>query len=183
MVLFGNDFGNITPKDSGIQGRCRFVRYRLTFVESEPKEGTDERKAEPEAKEWFYETKYKNSLFWVMVDTYTSMTYDEKRKGGLIEEPECVKEETSEWVGGDGGDDEFSENIRRRYDITGLETDNVPSAEIVDYIITECRLNLSANKIGRMLSKLITAKNRDCPKDRSPRGEEVGKQRLGIKSR
>jgi hypothetical protein len=180
MFLFGNDFGNITPKDSGIQERCRFVRYRLRFVSGEPS-SPEERKADPEAKDYFDKDEYRDALFWVMVDTYQNMEADEKRKGGVVVEPDCVKEETKDWVG-DGGDEDFEVFIKRKYDITGLATDSVPSRDIVDYITTECKVSgLSPNKIGRLLTKIIQAVNKDCPRDRNPVGEEVGKQRQGIK--
>jgi len=32
-----------------------------------------------------------------------------------------------------------------------------------------------------LLTKIIQAVNKDCPRDRNPVGEEVGKQRQGIK--
>lgn len=180
MFLFGNDFGNITPKDTGIQERCRFIRYRLRFVSGEPS-AADERVADPEAKDYFDKDDYRDALFWVMVDTYNKMNAEEKRKGGIVSEPDCVKEETKDWVGDDGNED-FEVFIKRRYEITGSTEDATPSKDIVDYIMNECKMtSMSANKIGRMLTKMIQAKNKDCPRDRNPVGDEAGKQRLGLK--
>jgi hypothetical protein len=181
LFLMGNDFGNITPKDTGIQSRCRFIRYKLHFVDTPS--APDERKADPIAKELFDRPDWKNALFYVMVDTYQSMKAEERIKGGTLDEPDCVKEETKEWVGDDGGDD-FEIFIKRKYEITGDKEDSTSSKDLVDYIINECKLSsLSPNKIGRMLTKLIQAKNKDCPRDRNPVGEEVGKQRLGLKEK
>ncbi len=181
MFLLGNDFGNITPKDSGIQSRCRFIRYKLHFVDVPT--NPDERKADATAKENFDKPDWKNGLFFVMRDTFQSMTEEERKKGGTLIEPDCVKEETKEWVGDDGGD-EFEIFIKRRYDITGSEEDSASSKDLVDYIINDCKMSsLSPNKIGRMLTKLIQQINKDCKRDRNPVGEEVGKQRLGIKSK
>lgn len=189
MFLMANDFGNITPKDSGIQERCRFIRYRLRFVMTEPTPHTEERKADPEAKEYFDKDEYRDALFWVMVDTYQSMKKEEKCRFGVIDEPDCVKEETKDWVGDDGGDD-FEVFLKRRYDITGNKDDVAPSKEIVEYIMNDCKMtSLSANKIGRLLTKLIQSKNKDCPRDRvATQSEEeekgwVGKLRQGIKQK
>lgn len=182
MFLMANDFGNITPKDSGIQSRCRFIRYRLRFVPGNPT-APDERVADPDAKRNFNTTEYRDALFWIMVDTYQTMTYDEKRFGGVIKEPDCVKEETKEWVGDDGSGD-FEDYIRKRYEVTGSIDDSVPSKDIVEYIINDCKMSgLSATKIGILLSKMIKKLNANCPRDRNPIGEEVGKQRLGIREK
>jgi hypothetical protein len=117
-----------------------------------------------------------------MVDTYQAMTVDERKCGGTLIQPECVDEETKEWVF--EGDDEFTDAINARYEITGAETDRVPAKDIVDYIINECRLNMSAQKIGRNLTNLIRAKNKDLSGESvNPivKNGEVGKQRVGIR--
>jgi hypothetical protein len=182
MFLMANDFGNITPKDSAIQERCRFIRYRLKFVDGEPS-SPDERKKVPEAKSWFNTTEYRDALFYVMWDCWKSMGEREKMKNGKVIEPMCVVEETKDWVG-DTGDGEFGDFIRRRYEITGSTDDSAPSNEIVEYIMEECKMSsMSPNKIGRNLTKLIQSANSSCPRDRNAKGEEVGKQRLGIKRR
>jgi hypothetical protein len=180
LFLLANDMLPITPKDSGIKERCKFFRYKLRFV-SNPT-SSDERQADATIKTKFSTDAYKDALFWVMVDTFNEMTVEERQKGGYISEPSCVNEETKEWVGDDGSGD-FEDNIRLRYTITGNPEDSVPSSEIVDYIIKEKRMNLSGNKIGRMLTKMISAVNADCPRDRGAGVDEVGKQRLGIKHR
>lgn len=193
MFLMANDFGNITPKDSAIQERCRFIRYRLKFVdvkpsapdekEKVPELAPDEREKVPEAKGWFNTAEYKDALFYTMWDCWMSMELNERKKNGKIDEPACVVEETQEWVG-DNGDSDFNDYIRRKYEITGDITDSVPSSGIVDYIQNECKQTaVSSNKIGRNLTKLILLKNKDCPRDRNATGDEVGKQRLGIKLR
>lgn len=182
MFLMANDFGAITPRDSAIQERCRFVRYRLRFVSGEPS-SPDERRMIPEAKEWFNNDEYKDALFFTMWDCWNAMEEDERKSNGKIIEPDCVIEETKEWVG-DDGDDEFADYIRQRYEITGLATDSTSSKDIVSYIQNDCKLaSVSPNKIGRNLTKLIAQKNKECPRERHGAGTEVGKQRLGIKLR
>lgn len=182
LFLLANDMLPITPKDSGIQTRCRFIRYKLRFVD-DPTPDTDERKADSTIKDKFARDDWKDSLFFVMVDTFNEMAETERMKGGTITEPSCVMEETREWVGDDGSE-ELADMIRKRYVITGSPDDSVPTKDICDYIIEERGMNVSSNKVGRMLTTLIKAKNPNCPRDRSAVGEdEVGKQRLGIRFR
>ena len=180
LFLLANDMLPITPKDSGIQTRCRFIRYKLRFV-SDPA-ATDERKADPTIKTKFAREDWKDALFFVMVDTFAELSASEKERGGLLPDPACVIEETKEWVGDDGSGD-FEDTIRLRYDITGLAEDSVPSKDIVEYIQKEKRMALSDNKIGRMLTKLIKAKNPELARDRNAAAGEVGKQRLGLRER
>jgi hypothetical protein len=175
MFLLANDMLPITPKDSGIQERARFIRYKLRFVlnPSSP----DERLADPQIKEKFNRDDWKDALFYVMVDTYNDMTETERKLGGVLHEPECVREETREWVG-DDGTAEFATVVGRRYEITGDPEHQTPTEEICEYIITERKMKLSPNKVGRMLTKLVQAINKDCPNDKNVRGV---KHRLGIR--
>ena len=180
VFVMANDAPTITPNDSGVKTRLRYIRYKLRFV-AEPTK-SDERLADPDIKTKFNKNEWKDSLFFVMCDTYKELTEAERKRGGDITTPACVIEETKEWLG-DGDESDFADAIRSRYDITGLETDAVSSGEIVKFIKDEQKMALSDNKIGRMLTKLIKAKNSSIARDRNPMDGEVGKQRLGIRSR
>jgi hypothetical protein len=180
MFLLANDMLPITPSDSGVKTRCRFIRYKLRFVPNPS--SPDERQADTSIKSKFAREEWKDALFFVMVDSFQEMTEEERKKGGQNEPPACVLEETAEWIGDDGSGN-FAEHIRSKYEITGNPDDCVPSKAIVDFINDEKKMALSANKIGRMLSKLIQTKNPKCERDRQPTEGEVGKQRLGIRLR
>lgn len=180
VFIMANDAPAITPNDSGVKTRLRYIRYKLRFV-ADPK-SPDERLADPDIKGKFNKASYKDALFFVMADTFKELADAERKRGGDITAPACVIEETKEWLGG-GDESEFAEAIRSRYEITGLETDVVPSGEIVKFIKEDQKMALSDNKIGRLITKLIKAKNPNLARDRNPMDGEVGKQRLGIRSR
>ena len=73
--------------------------------------------------------------------------------------------------------------IKCRYDTTGNPEDSVPCEQIINYVINDCKIKTTANKVGRVLTELIAAKNSECPRLRNPHGDEVGKQRCGIRPR
>jgi len=182
MFLLANDMLPIKPCDSGIQERCRFIRYKLRFVSEGADLAADERVADPMLKSRFEKAEIKDALFHLMVDTYAEMTPEEKTRGGALITPESVLEETKEWIGDDGSGD-FKEAILKRYEITGVETDSVPSAEIIEYITHDRKMALSANKVGRLITKMVQEVNKSCRRDRNPEGDEEGKQRCGIRQK
>jgi phosphohistidine phosphatase SixA len=100
MFLLANDMLPITPSDSGVKTRCRFIRYKLRFV-SNPT-SPDERQADTSIKSKFAREEWKDALFFVMVDSFQEMNEEERKKGGQTEPPACVLEETAEWIGDDG---------------------------------------------------------------------------------
>lgn len=172
MIFLSNDIPAITPMDSGIIERAKFIRYKLSFVNNPKK--NNERYADPNVKKNFDNDEYKDSLFYLMVDTYNNLTSNEKIIGGYIQEPKSVLAETSEWI-----KDEnmlFEEKILEKYEITNNKEDYVESKNIIDYIIKECNLNFSSVKIGRLLSNLINVEPRDM-------NIKNVKCRLGIKEK
>lgn len=172
MFFLSNDIPTIKPIDSGIIERAKFIRYKLSFVNN-PK-NNNERLADPSVKSKFDKDEYKNSLFYLMVDTYNDLIGDEKIFGGYIQEPKSVLLETSEWI-----KDEnilFEEKILEKYEITNDKDDYVESKNIINYITKECELNFSSVKIGRLLSNLINVEPRDMNKNNV-------KCRLGIKEK
>ena len=96
MFELANDVPPITPMDSGVNERVRFIRYKLRFVRNPI--NPDEKLADPEIKIKFQTNEYKDALFYVMTDTYNSLQQYEKYIGGSITEPKCVTQETKEWI-------------------------------------------------------------------------------------
>lgn len=157
MFFLSNDIPNITPIDSGMIERAKFIRYKISFV-NEPKKN-NEKYADPVIKSKFYRDEYKDALFYLMVDTYNSLTDKEKILGGNIQEPKSVLMETSEWIKDENMS--FEEKILEKYEITNDKEDYVESKSIINYIIKDCNMNFSPVKIGRLLSSLINVEPRD----------------------
>jgi hypothetical protein len=185
MIVFANDLPQIKPLTTAVKDRLRFIRYTKTFVMKAPNELLpNEMIADPLAKDKFNTLQYKEALFWNFVDCYNAMTEDERKLGGQLYEPECVKEETTEWVAG-GDDASFENTILERFVITGNPEDAIESKMIVDYILNDKRMRMSPVEVGRKLTAIIARRNPECPKDRTglaSRGEQRGKKyRLGIR--
>lgn len=157
MFFLSNDIPTISPIDSGIIERAKFIRYKLSFVNNPKK--SNERYADPNVKRKFDNDEYKNALFYLMVDTYNNLIESEKKFGGYIEEPKSVLMETSEWIKDDSMS--FEEKILEKYEITNNKEDYVETKNIINYIIKECEMNLSSVKIGRLLTNLINVEPRD----------------------
>lgn len=157
MFFLSNDIPNITPIDSGMIERAKFIRYKISFV-NEPKKN-NEKYADPIIKSKFYRDEYKDALFYLMVDIYNNLTDKEKIFGGNIQEPKSVLMETSEWIKDENMS--FEEKILEKYEITNNKEDYVESKNIINYIIKDCNMNFSSVKIGRLLSSLINVEPRD----------------------
>jgi hypothetical protein len=185
MFLLANDLCEITPKDTGTQSRIRVMRYRLKFVpktEAELKTASgnwisDERPMDEGIKEMFDTTEYKDALFHLMADTFTTMNEKERRWGGQLSDPAAVLEDTKEWSGDCLSD--IKSQIESKYEITNCVDDRVRSDEICKFIIDECKMKLSENKVGRELSKLIALPD-GTAKDININGK---KHRVGIRLR
>jgi len=170
MFELANDVPPITPMDSGVNERVRFIRYKLHFVQNPT--NPDERLADPEIKIKFQTDEYKSALFFVMIDTYNNLQHNEKCLGGSIIEPKCVIQETNEWI-----KDEntlFLEKLNEKYEITNNPNDYVESKKIIDYLTNECDLHMSTVKLGMILTKLIKVE----PRDKNIKNKKC---RLGIK--
>jgi len=155
MWLMANDLPEITPKDSGTTERIRVARYRLRFV-SKPLEecSADERPKDESLKDVFSDNAdYKNALFHLMVDTYHGMAEGERKWNGKLYEPKAVMEDTKEWAGDVNGD--FKTILEERYEITNSPDDQIECKAIIDFIVGVRKQNLSPQKIGREISKLI----------------------------
>jgi hypothetical protein len=142
MFQLSNDCPNITPIDSGISERAKFIRYTLNFCDN-PKD-IDERLADPQIKVKFQTESYKNALFNIMVDTYKSFNFDEKKLGGRIIEPKCVVLETKEWIKNEN--DLFLEKLNERFEITNDVNDHVESKKLIDYLVNSCNYINKINK-------------------------------------
>ncbi len=157
LFFMSNDIPQITPMDSGIIERAKFIRYKLSFVSNPSK--NNERYADSNIKMKFDKDEYKNALFFLMSDTYNKMLAKEKNIGGHIEEPKSVLLETKEWIKDENS--LFEEKILEKYEITNNKEDYVESKKIIDYIVKECQMNFSSVKIGRLLSNMINVEPRD----------------------
>lgn len=157
MFFLSNDIPLITPMDSGIIERAKFIRYKLSFVNNPTK--NNERYGDPSIKNKFNKDEYKDALFYLMIDTYNNLINSEKLLGGYISEPRSILLETNEWM----KDDNilFEEKILEKYEITNNKDDYVESKNIINYIIKDCNMNFSSVKIGRLLSNLINVEPRD----------------------
>ena len=161
MFLLMNDCQTITPVDSGVTNRVRYLNYLLSFVDNPKKD--NERLVDPEIKINFQKYEYKDALLYLMIDTYNSLSDDEKKLNGYIKEPINVIKETNEWI-----KDEktiFLEKLNERYEITNNENDYTETNKIISYI-KECNLNYSDTKIGKMLTSLISINKNDKIVDR-----------------
>jgi hypothetical protein len=157
MFFLSNDIPTITPIDSGIIERAKFIRYKLSFINN-PKQN-HERQADPSIKKKFNRDEYKDGLFYLMVDTYKNLSDKEKKLGGYIQEPKSVLMETSEWIKDENMS--FEEKILEKYEITNNKEDYVETKNIINYIIKDCNINFSSVKIRRLLSNLINVEPRD----------------------
>jgi archaellum component FlaG (FlaF/FlaG flagellin family) len=97
-----------------------------------------------------------------------------RKKWEVIKEPSCVIEETKTWV--PDLDEDFLEKLNEEYEITNNPEDYVESSEIIFYITNICKMKLSSQKIGLIISKLISISN-------SISVIKAKKVRLGIKRR
>jgi hypothetical protein len=107
-----------------------------------------------------------------MIDTFNSMTFDEKKIGGYIYEPKSVIQETKQWIKDEKS--VFLDKLNEKFEITNNPNDYVETRKIIEYLIETCKLNMSATKIGIILSKLTTIE----PKDKNIKNKRC---RLGIK--
>jgi phage/plasmid-associated DNA primase len=170
MFMLSNDCPNITPIDTGVCERAKFIRYKLRFVNNPV--SSDEKLADPTIKIKFQSDDYKNALLFVMIDTFNSMTFDEKKIGGYIYEPKSVIQETKQWIKDEKS--VFLDKLNEKFEITNNPNDYVETRKIIEYLIETCKLNMSATKIGIILSKLTTIE----PKDKNIKNKRC---RLGIK--
>jgi len=162
MFLLANDVPSFSPADQGINDRAKFIRYKLKFV-PEPtineQLANNERLADPEIKLKFQTDEYKDALFYVMVDTYNSLTVSERTMGGKVTIPKCVLLETKTWI-----QDEnvvFLEKLNEKYEVTNNPDDYIETSKIITYLTENCGLHFSATKIGIILNKLIKLDMKD----------------------
>jgi hypothetical protein len=170
MMFLSNDCPSISPSDSGISERCKFIRYQLRFVNNPTQ--SDERIADPTIKVKFQQDDYKDALFYTLVDTYKHMTDEESKIGGYINEPTCVIQETTEWIKDENSN--FLERLNERFEITNNPDDYVECKRIVSYLTDVCNMKLSSVKIGMMLTRMIRL-------DNSIKNIRNKKCRIGIK--
>ena len=174
MVMLANDIPAIKPIDEAIYERFRFIRYFLKFVDNPIDK--NERKCDGTVKIKFSTSEYKDALLFVIIDCYNNMDDKEKTLGtGIINEPACVLDEKNDWMQPE--ERLFKEIINEYFEITNIPTDYVECSIISSKIKTN-NLEMSDNKIGRLLKTLINVKSPSPTKKINN-----AKCRLGIKIR
>lgn len=150
MVFLGNDVVPITPCDSGVLTRVRFMKYDYRFVSNPTK--TYEKPAIENIKSIIQSTEFCDGLFWLMMDTLEGCT------SAPIPEPDEVKMETAEWA----VDDEklIEQYLNECYEITKNEDDYVSSDELTKYFIDVKGMKISSTKLGRELNELIGSQSK-----------------------
>jgi hypothetical protein len=172
LIFLANDIPKITPNDQAIFDRISVATFTKKFVNN-PTESNEEL-ADPSIKIKFSENEYKNSLFFLMIDTYNQMNENEKKIGGFIEKPETVIINTKKWIKDEKTD--IFDKLNEKYDITNNDNDKTPMSEIIEYLTVKCNVNMSATKIGIIINKIITLENKDKIINKK-------KYKLGIKIR
>ena len=149
LLLMANDFNEFSSKDdSGVKTRSRFIRYDHVFKNNPTKR--HEKKGDPSIKGKFdTNNEWKDSLFWLIVDCYNSMTYAEKKIGGSLETPDAVVAETNEWINND--ETTVSKLLHEKFEISDSEDDYVLTRDVINYLNTK-GLNQSDNKLGREIT-------------------------------
>ena len=143
FFYFGNDMPKISPLDSAVQSRLRFIRFVKTFVNKPLSDcGPLEMPADMHIKDKLKTSEYKNALFWLIMDNYAT---------DLMADPEAVKEETADNVVVD--EVNLRAILEEEFEITGNDDDYVPCRQIIGYF-QSLRLNLSDTKIGRELRNI-----------------------------
>lgn len=148
LLLMANDFNEFSSKDdSGVKTRSRFIRYDHVFKNNPTKR--HEKKGDPSIKGKFdADNEWKDSLFWVIVDCYNSMTYAEKKIGGSLETPDAVVAETNEWI---NDETTVSKLLHEKFEVSDSEDDYVLTRDIIEFLNTK-GLNQSDNKLGREIT-------------------------------
>lgn len=68
----------------------------------------------------------------------------------------------------------FLDKLNERFVITNNRNDSVECKKLVDYFLKECNMNISTNKLGRLISSFIKL-------DDSIKKINNNKHRIGIK--
>lgn len=184
LLTMANDVMALEPPDDAIKTRAIYARWVNVFKRNPTK--PNELKADDTLKDKVLSDVFADALTWVMIDTYQSMTKDERKIGGYIEPPQAVKDSTNDYVPEDTSD-QYKDYIEELYEITGNKDDSVASSELMNYM-GEKFPDLSKQKRGLILTGLISAvnpalKGKDRERNPSIEKDEKGKQRVGIKLR
>lgn len=155
-----NDFVKVTPPIAtctGLQERMRFSRYTKQFVETPS--GPHERLKNPEIKNLFKTTAWKDALFYVIWRCWAAMEESERKLDGDLKTPAAVKAETKEWA--TGGDDSLREVLEKQYEITDVFGDVVLTKDVVEFVL-ENKVKMSKTKIGIDVRKMIQTREWDA---------------------
>jgi hypothetical protein len=153
--------------------RCKVAPFQKSFINNPDPNNNKQAKSDPSIKIKFSTDEYKNSLFFLMTDTYKILAQNEKELGGYINTPDIVDLEIKKWMINDNTN--FIDKINEAFEITNNPNDFTQTNKIIEYIINNSNLNMSVTKIGIEINKLITLEEKD---------KIIKKQRckLGIKT-
>jgi len=154
MMVLANDVPPIAPSDAAIQHRCRYIAFRKTFVETTDPSSLKSHQmlADPHIKENFkHNDDYKNALFYVFADRWVSI-----KDRPIFTEPDCVKQESKEWIG-DSSSSDIGSVLGLHFEITKQETDYVPFA-YVKSVLKKAGIaaGMSDTKLGKEIKKVTT---------------------------
>jgi len=171
LFVMCNDVAPISPADRSITDRVSVFKFLLRFVENP--QNPDERLASPELADFFDEDIGKDLLVWVIIKAFRRMTQEEKTWGHTIEEPECVKQLSAEYIKPDA--ETLADIFNEKFVITNDPNDWVFTREIIDFIKSRGN-NDSDKKIGDWISSQQRLEKKIDVK-------KAKKVRLGIKKR
>ncbi len=150
VFLFANDCPPITPVDSGIHTRMRYIRFTKHFVDKALEDcDENEAPADPDIKDNVKRPDWADAMFWIIYEAYA------KIRGKPYWSPKCVMDETLEFI---GQEQQLKAKLAERYEFgAGVDDgDYVPFKQIKDYLNEECGFNGSWSdaRIGRELTLL-----------------------------
>jgi hypothetical protein len=169
--LMCNDVAQISPADRSIMDRVSIFKFSLRFVENPTQ--PDERQAQPDLADYFATDEGKDLLVWVIIKAFRRMSAKEKKWGNTIDEPDCVKALSAEYIKPDA--ETLADIFNEKFVITNDPNDYVFTREIIDYIRSK-----GNNDSDKKLGDWISAQQRIEKKIDVRKAKKV---RLGIKKR
>ena len=159
MYLFVNDMPNIKPCDNAVIMRCKVIPFQKSFLTNPDPKNNKQAKSDTSIKIKFSTDEYKNSLLFLMIDTYKTLITHEKEFGGSIDTPNIINSEIKKWMINDNNN--FFDKINEAFEITNNPSDITPTNKIIEYIINNSNINMSVTKIGIEINKLIALDEKD----------------------
>lgn len=145
-ILFANDMVKLTPYDSAMDKRARFIQFRKSFVEKPSNEF--ELQMDANIKHEIDTPEFQRCFVLMLIRAYTEFAANGKRDV----EPAEVIVAKKDYVGSDGGD--VVKKFLKDYEITGHKDDFVESKKVEAWIRNN-DLGISMTKFGLDMNKYI----------------------------